>query len=42
LNLNELDVVDYVEHAVIAGADAEAVATVETTDQNVDTRWGVA
>ncbi|HMC68142.1 MAG TPA: alpha-isopropylmalate synthase regulatory domain-containing protein, partial [Mycobacteriales bacterium] len=37
----ELDVVDYSEHAVSAGADAEAVAYVETTDQNGDTRWGV-
>jgi 2-isopropylmalate synthase len=36
----ELDVVDYVEHAVSAGADAEAVAYVETTDQNGRTRWG--
>jgi len=35
----ELDVVDYTEHAVSAGADA--VAYVETTDQNGDTRWGV-
>jgi 2-isopropylmalate synthase len=37
----ELDVVDYVEHAVSAGADAEAVAYVETTDPNGRTRWGV-
>jgi 2-isopropylmalate synthase len=37
----EFDVVDYVEHAVSAGADAEAVAYVETTDQNGRTRWGV-
>jgi 2-isopropylmalate synthase len=37
----ELDVVDYIEHAVSAGADAEAVAYVETTDRNGATRWGV-
>ncbi|MEN3315213.1 MAG: 2-isopropylmalate synthase [Acidimicrobiaceae bacterium] len=37
----ELDVVDYVEHAVSAGADAEAVAYVETSDQNGGARWGV-
>jgi 2-isopropylmalate synthase len=37
----ELDVVDYVEHAVSAGADAEAVAYVETTDRNGATGWGV-
>ncbi|MCU1447908.1 MAG: leuA, partial [Acidimicrobiales bacterium] len=37
----ELGVVDYSEHAVSAGADAEAVAYVETTDQAGDTRWGV-
>lgn len=37
----EFDVVDYVEHAVGAGADAAAVAYVETTDHNGHTRWGV-
>jgi 2-isopropylmalate synthase len=36
----DLDVVDYVEHAVSAGAEAEAVAYVETTDRNGHTRWG--
>jgi 2-isopropylmalate synthase len=35
------DVVDYVEHAVGAGADAAAVAYVETTDRKGHTRWGV-
>ena len=34
----ELDVVDYSEHAISRGADAEAVAYVETTDQNGGTR----
>jgi 2-isopropylmalate synthase len=37
----ELDVVDYSEHAAGAGADAEAVAYVETIDHNGDTGWGV-
>jgi 2-isopropylmalate synthase len=37
----ELDVVDYSEHAVGAGPDAEAVAYVETADLNGRTRWGV-
>ena len=37
----ELDVVDYAEHAMGAGADATAVAYVETTDGAGQTRWGV-
>ena len=37
----ELDVVDYSEHAVTAGAGARAVAYVETTDGSGRTRWGV-
>jgi 2-isopropylmalate synthase len=37
----EFDVVDYVEHAVSAGADADAVAYVETTDRKGGTGWGV-
>ncbi len=37
----ELDVVDYSEHAVTAGASAQAVAYVETTDGRGRTRWGV-
>jgi 2-isopropylmalate synthase len=37
----ELDVVDYSEHAVTAGAGARAVAYVETTDGAGTTRWGV-
>ena len=36
-----LDVVDYSEHAVSAGAAALAVAYVETTDDHGATRWGV-
>jgi len=37
----ELDVVDYSEHAITAGAGARAVAYVETTDGGLKTRWGV-
>jgi 2-isopropylmalate synthase len=37
----DLDVVDYSEHAVTAGAGARAVAYVETTDGDSRTRWGV-
>jgi len=40
----ELDVVDYSEHAITAGAGARAVAYVETTDgaeHGPKTRWGV-
>ena len=37
----DLDVVDYSEHAVTAGAGARAVAYVETTDGSSRTRWGV-
>ena len=37
----ELDVVDYAEHAIGAGADATAVAYVETIDGAGETRWGV-
>ncbi len=37
----ELDVVDYVEHSLGSGADATAVAYVETLDQRGTTRWGV-
>ncbi len=36
----ELDVVDYAEHAVSAGADATAVAYVESVGAD-GTRWGV-
>jgi 2-isopropylmalate synthase len=36
----DLDVVDYAEHAVSAGADATAVAYVESVGQN-GTAWGV-
>jgi 2-isopropylmalate synthase len=37
----ELDVVDYHEHSMTAGADAQAVAYVETVDPQNRTRWGV-
>ena len=37
----ELDVVDYHEHSLTAGADAQAVAYVETVDPANRTRWGV-
>ena len=36
-----IDVVDYHEHAITAGANANAVAYVETSDGNGATRWGV-
>ena len=37
----ELDVVDYAEHALGQGADAGAVAYVETVDGGGALRWGV-
>jgi len=37
----ELDVVDYAEHALGQGADAAAVAYVETVDGDGTLRWGV-
>ena len=37
----EIDVVDYAEHALGQGADAGAVAYVETTDSEGTPRWGV-
>jgi len=37
----DLDVVDYAEHALGQGADASAVAYVETTDGDGALRWGV-
>jgi 2-isopropylmalate synthase len=37
----ELDVVDYHEHALTAGADAAAVAYVDTLDTDSTSRWGV-
>ena len=36
-----LDIVDYSEHAVSAGASSQAVAYVETKDGEGRTRWGV-
>ena len=37
----EIDVVDYAEHALGQGADATAVASVETVDGDGALRWGV-
>ena len=37
----ELDIVDYAEHALGQGADAAAVAYVETVDGDGNRRWGV-
>jgi 2-isopropylmalate synthase len=37
----EIGVVDYAEHAMGAGADATAVAYVESLDADGQTRWGV-
>ncbi len=37
----ELDVVDYQEHAITAGASSRAVAYVETVGDDGRTRWGV-
>ena len=37
----EIDVVDYSEHSLGAGADALAVAYVETQDGDGTVRWGV-
>ncbi len=37
----EIDVVDYAEHAMGQGSEATAVAYVETTDNEGNTRWGV-
>jgi 2-isopropylmalate synthase len=37
----ELDVVDYHEHSLGRGADATAVAYVETVDTEHTTRWGI-
>src|SRR5439155_15132422 len=37
----ELDVVDYHEHSVSRGADATAVAYVETIAGDTTTRWGI-
>jgi 2-isopropylmalate synthase len=37
----EVDVVDYAEHAMGSGADATAVAYVETVDGEGTPRWGV-
>ena len=37
----DFDVVDYAEHAIGRGADAQAVAYVETVDGDNDLRWGL-
>jgi 2-isopropylmalate synthase len=34
-------VVDYAEHAIGRGADAQAVAYIETTTDSGDTKWGI-
>ena len=36
-----VSVLDYAEHAVSAGTDAQAVAYVEAADANGTVRWGV-
>jgi 2-isopropylmalate synthase len=38
---DEFDVVDYTEHAIGSGADAKAVAYVESVDDRGDLRWGI-
>ena len=38
---NEFDVVDYAEHAIGRGSNAQAVAYVETTNADNDIRWGL-
>ena len=37
----DFDVVDYAEHAIGRGADAQAVAYVETVCGSGEARWGV-
>jgi 2-isopropylmalate synthase len=37
----EIEVVDYAEHALTAGTDAQAVAYVEAQDADGNVRWGV-
>ena len=37
----QIDVVDYSEHSLGAGADATAVSYVETIDADGSTRWGI-
>ncbi|MCU1396064.1 MAG: 2-isopropylmalate synthase [Ilumatobacteraceae bacterium] len=37
----DLDVVDYAEHAMDAGKDAQAVAYVESRDQSGNVNWGI-
>jgi 2-isopropylmalate synthase len=37
----DLDVVDYHEHSLGRGADATAVAYVETVTDDSTTRWGI-
>jgi 2-isopropylmalate synthase len=37
----QIDVVDYSEHAVSSGSDAQAVAYVESIGPDGETRWGV-
>ena len=37
----DFDVLDYAEHAIGQGADARAVAYIETVDANGNIRWGI-
>jgi len=37
----EIEVVDYAEHAITAGTDAQAVAYVEMRDADGNVRWGI-
>jgi 2-isopropylmalate synthase len=37
----EFDVVDYAEHAIGRGSNAQAVAYVETVNGDSDIRWGI-
>ena len=38
---SELDILDYNEHAIGMGAEAQAVAYVETQDSDGDVKWGI-
>jgi len=38
---SDFDVVDYAEHAIGRGSTAQAVAYVETTDENNNVKWGL-
>ncbi|MEM9517596.1 MAG: alpha-isopropylmalate synthase regulatory domain-containing protein [Actinomycetota bacterium] len=38
---HHFDVLDYAEHAIGQGADAQAVAYIETVSDGGDVRWGI-